>query len=226
MKNVNNLIKSIDIISKIDFWYLKQYFSGHVSLFQYYQKIFVKEFGKYCTGDVIEIGANKLYKFDQYFPNANKYQMTNIEGDYDMLLDATNMMTISDNSIDAIICTSVLEHIFEYNKAMSEIERILKPGGKLLLVIPYGFPIHDTVDYWRFGADYFYKRLDNYKLHSLTSLGGKLSTIVNAFQRPCGKLTKRYILYKIIGILIAIIAVRLDEKDTFPLGYGIFAEKK
>jgi ubiquinone/menaquinone biosynthesis C-methylase UbiE len=47
---------------------------------------------------------------------------------------------------DAIICISVLEHVFEYDKAINEIERVLKPGGKLLLTVPFGFPHHDKVD--------------------------------------------------------------------------------
>ena len=136
------------------------------------------------------------------------------------------MESIADNSIDTIVCTSVLEHIFECNKAISEIYRVLKPKGKLLLTVPYGFPQHDKVDYWRFSEDYFFHILGNFKLHTMTSLGGKLSTIVNALQRPCGKLTMRYIIYKLIGFFIALIAMKLDEKDSFPLGYGVLAEKR
>jgi hypothetical protein len=68
--------------------------------------------------------------------------------------------------------------------------------------------------------------LGGFVLNTITHMGGRLSTIVNTLQRPCGRLTLRYFIYKIIGFLIAIIAIRLDTKDSFPIGYGIFAEKK
>ena len=85
---------------------------------------------------------------------------------------------------------------------------------------------HDKVDYWRFSKDYFNLKLGGFVLNTITHMGGRLSTIVNTLQRPCGRLTLRYFIYKIIGFLIAIIAIRLDIKDSFPIGYGIFAEKK
>lgn len=41
------------------------------------------------------------------------------------------------NFIDYIICIHVLEHIVEDVKAMSELYRVLKPGGTAFLAVPY-----------------------------------------------------------------------------------------
>jgi len=220
------IIQFENFIKKIDWWYLKQYFTGRISLFRYYQNIFIKKFGAECQGKVLEIGADQSWSYNNYFPKANEYLHTNIIGDFDLIVDATNMFSIPDSSVDVIVCISVLEHIFEHEKAINEIERVLKPGGKLILTIPFGFPYHDEVDYWRFSKDYFTIAMEKFILHTVTNMGGRLSTIVNTLQRPCGRLTLRYFLYKLLGFLIAIIAVKLDVKDSFPLGYGIFAEKK
>jgi len=214
-----------NFINGIDWKYLKQYFTGKTSLFRQYQNIFIKLYGKECKGKVIEIGADKFYQYKNYFPNANEYVHTNISGDCDMILDVTNMCSIADNSVDTIICISVLEHIWEYQRAIDEIERVLKPGGKLLLTVPFGFPIHDKLDYWRFTSEFYTKKLKKFNILSLTNFGGRLSTIVNSLQRPSGKLTLRYCLYKSIGFLIAILAIRLDILDSFPLGFGIVADK-
>jgi SAM-dependent methyltransferase len=48
-----------------------------------------------------------------------------------------------DQSFDAIICNHVLEHIPDDQKAMSELYRVLKPGGWAILQVPFS-KISDT----------------------------------------------------------------------------------
>lgn len=54
-------------------------------------------------------------------------------------------------TFDTILCTEVLEHTVQPFEAMQEFGRILKPGGHLLLSVPFIYPIHEAPhDYWRF----------------------------------------------------------------------------
>jgi len=41
-----------------------------------------------------------------------------------------------DNFFDFILCSHVLEHILDDRKALSELFRVLKPGGKGILQVP------------------------------------------------------------------------------------------
>ncbi len=66
-------------------------------------------------------------------------------------------LPFEDDSIDAILCLAVLEHVENPIQAMSEMRRVLKPGGKLLLYVPFLYYYHAYEgyygDYWRFTYD-------------------------------------------------------------------------
>jgi SAM-dependent methyltransferase len=58
---------------------------------------------------------------------------------------------LADSSFDYVVCTEVLEHTLQPWYAISEIARILKPGGVLFLSVPFNFRIHGPLpDCWRF----------------------------------------------------------------------------
>lgn len=60
-------------------------------------------------------------------------------------------LPFQDGSIDAVILKDVLEHISDPQAALAQIARALRPGGKLVLWMPFLYPIHDAPhDYQRF----------------------------------------------------------------------------
>jgi len=77
--------------------------------------------------------------FSQYDGKGNSegLQMENWDNlKLDIISDITSI-PITDNSFDAIMCVEVFEHIPEPAKAVKEFYRILKPGGKLILTVPF-----------------------------------------------------------------------------------------
>lgn len=65
------------------------------------------------------------------------YTTTDLESPIaDIKADLTDLPFV-DNTFDMLICNHVLEHIPEDIKAMSEIFRVLKPGGMAILQVPY-----------------------------------------------------------------------------------------
>ncbi len=63
----------------------------------------------------------------------------------DVKADICNL-PFKDNSYDFIICNHVLEHIPDDAKAMSELYRILKPGGTAILQIPQDMDREETYE--------------------------------------------------------------------------------
>jgi SAM-dependent methyltransferase len=51
-----------------------------------------------------------------------------------------------DDLFDVIICNHVLEHVPDDRRAMSELYRVLKPGGFAILQVPISFVIERTIE--------------------------------------------------------------------------------
>ncbi len=78
---------------------------------------------------------------------------------------------LENENVDGIFCIAVLEHVKNPIRAMEEMHRVLKPGGKILIYVPflYYYHAHEGYygDYWRFTHDTlvgFAESFSNYDL--------------------------------------------------------------
>lgn len=56
-------------------------------------------------------------------------------------------------SFDSVICNEVLEHVFNPRQFVGEVQRVLKPGGSLLLTVPFIWDEHEQpYDYGRYSS--------------------------------------------------------------------------
>jgi len=46
-------------------------------------------------------------------------------------------LSMQTGSLDAVACFEVLEHVFEYRTALAEFARVLRPGGVLVVTVPF-----------------------------------------------------------------------------------------
>lgn len=90
----------------------------------------------------------------------DKHPLVNISADLTNLKDV-----IKTRTYDYITCNAVMEHVKYPWKAISELQRILKPKGQIWIEVPFSWPYHDTAyisdkkgiqdknfregDYWR-----------------------------------------------------------------------------
>ncbi len=60
-------------------------------------------------------------------------------------------LPIAEGSVDAVLCTQVLEHVPDPEAVVREIARVLRPGGRLILTAPQTWCLHEAPhDYFRF----------------------------------------------------------------------------
>lgn len=117
--------------------------------------------------------------------NAN-YKILDKVSDYnpDIVGDIHNL-PFKDNSIDAILCMNVLEHVEEPSKAVKEIYRSLKPGGYCFIQVPFIFYYHPMAgyykDYYRFTRDGLEYLLRDFSSMEIVNGRGALATVMNLF---------------------------------------------
>jgi SAM-dependent methyltransferase len=79
-------------------------------------------------------------------------------GEIDYISDILSI-PVPGASFDVILCTEVLEHVPEPIRAVQELARILKPGGRLLLTAPLGSGLHQEPYHFYGGyTPYWYKK--------------------------------------------------------------------
>lgn len=76
-------------------------------------------------------------------------------------LDAQKKFPFKNNSFDKVILTEVLEHLNDENIALSEIRRVLKAGGKLIISVPKRrwFNIFSPISWIQHKREYSEKRI-------------------------------------------------------------------
>jgi SAM-dependent methyltransferase len=103
-------------------------------------------------GRVLDFGCADM-PYRPLFPAGAEYIGADIGGNpkahVEIAADGT-VPGLSDGSLDAILSTQVLEHVTDPGVYLAECERLLRPGGRLLLST-HGLMFYhpDPVDYWR-----------------------------------------------------------------------------
>lgn len=143
-----------------------------------YQYKQVKKFsGGKRSKKILELGSGPLvkgkyhYSTKHLFDESNEFIQSDIVKKFGHpIIDATTMKFKS--KYDIIMCLNVLEHIYEYEKAVKNIHEALKPGGTAVISVPTFYPLHDEPgDYWRFTEHSLRKILSDFKKVTLTYKG-------------------------------------------------------
>ena len=129
----------------------------------------------YKNLNILEIGSgdtNKNQSARQIFTNAKKFIQTDINNSYGFkYLDITSEIQIEEK-FDLVLCTNVLEHVFDIEPAIKNLNYLLEEKGHLVVSVPFIYPLHDEPnDFWRFTEHALKKLFSDFKILSFNKTG-------------------------------------------------------
>lgn len=198
---------------------------------------------KYVKGKLVDIGCGEK-------PYANiikPYVTEHIGVDHqDTLHDKSNVDRIGtaydipgkDGEFDSAICTAVLEHLEEPDKAIKEVNRVLKKGGYAIYTVPLFWHLHeeprDFYRYTKYGLKYLFEK-NGFEIVELRALSGFWVTFGQEFVyylwrfRKGGQLNPLWWIIPPIGTFIqgmSYLLDKIDRPEAFTWMYLVVARKK
>jgi len=153
-------------------------------------------------------------------------------GQLDAIADLT-ALPFPAGCFDACINIVTLEHVREPGRALRELERTLAPGGRLLLIVPHEWEVHQSPhDYFRYtrhGIAYLLGQA-GFEEYSIQPVGGYFRLLarrlLNGLQFFPGLLFPLAAIFLAPPALILPWFDPLDRERNFTLGYICIARKR
>ena len=125
---------------------------------RYYIESFLKKEAGCIKGRVLEIGDNSytLMYGGERVTTSDILHVNQANPAATIVADISNAPQIPDNTFDCIILTQTLHLVYDFKKALRTCHRILKPGGTLLLTVPY----ITSIDYGEWNATWYWAFTD------------------------------------------------------------------
>jgi len=147
----------------------------------------------HARGALLDLGCGKVPLYAAYAPHVDEITCVDwAPGEYiDQSCDLSQPLPFEAGRFDTIILSDVLEHMPEPELLWREMTRVLAPGGKVIMNVPFYYSVHahphDYYRYTNFALERFVK-LNGLALVCLLPVGGIVEIIADLFAKALSKL--------------------------------------
>jgi len=110
------------------------------------------------AGRSLDVGGGKDFGYVDQIKVVGQLESVNFDAALQptYVADLNDALSMPNGSYDNVICFNTLEHIYDETKLLKEILRVLKPGGRFVITVPFLFRRHGKYgDFHRHTADYW-----------------------------------------------------------------------
>ncbi|HNX77625.1 MAG TPA: class I SAM-dependent methyltransferase [Candidatus Rifleibacterium sp.] len=128
---------------------------------------FFNRYSKYIGETIYDLGCGEMPYKDFFLQFAKRYIGVDWSGTLhelkaDVVADLNQKLPIANEVANTVVSISVLEHLCEPQIMLNEAFRILKPGGKIILQVPWQWWVHEAPhDFFRYtpyGLKYLFEK--------------------------------------------------------------------
>lgn len=192
----------------------------------------------HARGRLLDLGCGKAPLYGVYAPHASEVVGVDwAPGEHvDLCCDLAHPLPFEDGRFDTVILSDVLEHVPDPQLLWRELARLLVPGGKVILNVPFYYSIHaHPHDYYRYTnfALQRFATLNAFDTLHLVAVGGIVEIMADLcskalsklplFGPPLAMLTQ----WMARGFANSAVGTRVAQTSSrhFPLGYFMIAQR-
>lgn len=192
------------------------------------------------SGKVLDVGGKKQNVRGTFRPDlrtVESWEYVNIDPAVspDYCCSAENIPVVNSTYDNVLLC-EVLEHLEKPENVLKECCRVLKPGGKLIISVPFLFPVHaDPHDYQRWTAQKLDMELTTagFAQIAITPMGGAYGVLFDILWIRFGSLSsskfwakcRRKALRLLKPLFLFLDKQFPAQNDTITSGYFVMATR-
>ncbi len=191
-------------------------------------------------GSVLDLGGDRKSSYFKQLSGRNEICVLNMDDKTkpDIFCNLEDKLPIGDESYNNVLLINVLEHIYNYRDLIKEADRVIRKGGKMIIIVPFMFPYHPSPDdYHRFTEVTLYREIKALGHHDIKieKLGhGVFSAMFLFIDRITPwpiRIINYYTIRHLVILMDKLLSLLADlmhkkyKKDDYALGYAVSSIK-